>query len=305
MRRFLFIILALPFIGFGQQCDTIYPSQYADTIIYCVTDATCHDICDGTLVVDVRGVNQPYSFSWTIDGVVSPFVAGDNSRDSLCANQYIVSIIDGNGDPVNFSYVNNIFSPPNFTLFENLVEDPSCNDYSDGEIDLIVGGATPPYSFLWDDGTNTVDRNSLQSGTYVLTINDVNGCTRVDTFILENPNEITSITASDTLSCVDACDGIAMVVPSDGVSPYTYQWSNGDTDSVATNLCFGISTVIISGANGCLDTNFVEIVNPDTLKLSNITVKSACFQTCDGQLAVTIEGGESPYNTEWSLGHIA
>ena len=143
----------IPVLFFGQNqiCDTIYPSQNADTIIYCVTNASCHEICDGSLTIDVRGPNQPYSYSWTIDGVVSPYTAGDNSRDSLCANQYIVSIIDANGDIVDISYVNDLFSPPNFTLFENSVVNPSCFNGSDGLIDLTIGGATPPYSFLWSD----------------------------------------------------------------------------------------------------------------------------------------------------------
>ena len=84
------------------------------------------------------GDNQPYSFSWS-NG--SSFVAGDNFRDSLCANQYIISIIDVNGNLVNNTYVNDVSSPPNFTLFTDLLQDPLCFDSSNGQINLSIGGA--------------------------------------------------------------------------------------------------------------------------------------------------------------------
>ena len=301
MKRCILFILFFPLISFGQQCDTIYPSQYADTIIYCVTDATCHDICDGSITISVIGSNQPYSFSWDN---VSAFVAGDNFRDSLCANQYIISIIDGNGNLVNNTYVNDLFSPPNFTLFVNSIKDPSCFNYTDGEIYLSIGGAAPPYAYIWDDGTNTDDRDNLDTGLYILTTTDINDCSRTDTFELINPVEVTSITITDTLSCIGLCDGSGIVTPSDGVAPYTFLWDDplAQDSSTATGLCYGLNTVYITDVNGCLDTNEVFIANPDTLQLSNTTIDSACYQICDGQLSVTIEGGQSPYTTEWSFG---
>lgn len=300
MKKYLLFFFFLPFISFSQQCDTIYPSQYADTIIYCVTDASCHDLCDGSITIQVIGSNQPYSYSWSSGAT---FVPGDNSRDSLCANQYIISIEDGNGNLVNNTYVNNLISPPNFTLYLDSVKDPTCFNYADGKIYLSIGGATPPYDYSWEDGTSTDDRDNLDSGLYVLTTIDFNGCERIDTFELDYPDKVNSITITDTLSCIGLCDGTGIVTPSDGVAPYTYQWSNGDTDSITvTGLCYGIDTVYITDANGCLDTNWVDIANPDTLQLSSITIDSACYQVCDGELSVTIEGGASPYDIEWSLG---
>lgn len=300
MRNFLCIILLIPLVGFGQQiCTTITSSTHADTIIYCVENTSCHDICDGRITVTVIGSNQPYSFSW-FNG--SAFIPGDNYRDSLCANQYIVSIIDANGNLVNNTYVNNLNSPPNFTVFEDSVLNPSCFNYNDGKIYLSVGGATPPYTYSWANGASTEDRDNLDSGLYVLTITDSSFCSRIDTFELINPIEVNSSTIADTLSCIGWCDGSAVVIPSDGVPPYTYQWSNGDIDSIATGLCYGSDTVVITDANGCLDTNEVSIANPDTLRLSNITIDSACYQMCDGQLSVSIEGGAPPYTTEWSFG---
>ena len=307
MKKFFFIFFLIPVLFFGQNqiCDTIYPSQNADTIIYCVTNASCHEICDGSLTIDVRGPNQPYSYSWTIDGVVSPYTAGDNSRDSLCANQYIVSIIDANGDIVDISYVNDLFSPPNFTLFENSVVNPSCFNGSDGLIDLTIGGATPPYSFLWsDNGSSTLDRNNLEDGVYILTMTDLNNCQRVDTFTLVDPSEFVAQTLADTLSCIGLCDGVSAAVPLNGTGPFSFLWSNGNTDSINSNLCYGNNSVIITDFNGCSDTNSIFVSNPDTLKVNNINVDSSCYQICDGQISISLEGGMSPYSVEWKVNGI-
>jgi hypothetical protein len=86
-------------------------------------------------VINVIGTNQPYSYSWTINGATSPFLAGDNSRDSLCPGTYIVAIKDVFGDPVDLSQETTIGGPPNFNVFENSVQNPSCHDGSDGIID--------------------------------------------------------------------------------------------------------------------------------------------------------------------------
>ena len=89
MKKYLFLTLFLPLFSFGQSCDTIYPPQYADTIIYCITNISCHDTCDGEIEITVSGTNGPYSFDWPNDTL--GFIAGGNVKDSLCANQYIIS----------------------------------------------------------------------------------------------------------------------------------------------------------------------------------------------------------------------
>ena len=68
MKKIVLFLLFLPFMMVSQSSqttsDTIYPTQYADTIIYIVTDVTCHGGSDGSVVIDVRGSNHPYFFEW-------------------------------------------------------------------------------------------------------------------------------------------------------------------------------------------------------------------------------------------------
>jgi gliding motility-associated-like protein len=279
-------------IGFGQQCDTIYPSQYADTIIYCITNSSCHSSCDGEITVTVIGPNQPYYFEWGSGGPI----VNDNFRDSLCAGNYSVTITDNFGNFVNYQS-NQIEEPSELGIFRTL-NNPSCFDYSDGSINITTLGDAP-FTWNWDNGFSTEDLSNLSSGEYILTTTDSNSCFRIDTFNLVDPVQVSSSTISDTLSCIGLCDANGIVIPQDGIPPYTYLWDNGQVNDTAINLCYGINNVIITDINGCLDTNEVFISNPDTIKISNITTDSSCYGQCDGQISVTITGGNSPYSTSW------
>lgn len=293
MKKILLLFLfVFPFFGYGQDCDTIYPGQHADTIIYCITNSSCHSSCDGEIIVTVIGSNQPYSFEWGSGGPI----VNDNSRDSLCAGNYSITITDNSGNFVDYRS-NQIQEPSELGIFKTL-NDPSCYNYQDGSINITTLGDAP-FTWSWDNGFSTEDLSNLTSGDYILTTTDSNSCFRVDTFSLNDPIQITSSATSDTLSCIGSCDGTAIVVPQDGIAPYTFLWEDGQITDTAINLCYGINTVIVTDINGCLDTNEVFVSNPDTLQLSNITTDSSCYGQCDGQLSVTITGGNSPYTTSW------
>jgi len=292
LNKYLIIILFFPFFGFSQVCDTIYPNQYADTIIYCINDVSCHSFCDGEVIITVLGPNQPYYFEWGSNGALP----NDNSRDSLCAGNYSVTITDGNGNLVDF-HSNEIEEPSELGIFKNIIN-PTCFNYSDGIINITTLG-TSPFSWSWNNGFNTEDLTNLLSGEYILTTTDSNNCFRIDTFNVIEPVAVESSTITDTLSCIGVCDAYGIVIATHGISPFTFFWDDGQFNDTAINLCYGINTVIITDANGCKDTNEVFISNPDTLKISNLTNDSSCFQICDGQLSVTITGGKAPYSTSW------
>jgi gliding motility-associated-like protein len=299
MKKYLLLLLLLPFLSFGQQNDTVISGN--DSLIYSYSDASCYASCDGQIQISIFGSNSPYRF---IIGTSNDTLPNGLILDTLCPNNYSILVLDGSNDLVDVHSIE-INAPSELLIYTNLINNPTCYNENTGLINISTFGDTP-FSWSWSNGEIIEDITGLDSGIYVLTTTDGNGCSRIDTFELINPSKVTSTTVTDTLSCIGLCDGEAIVIPFDGVIPYTFEWNNDNTqiNDIATNLCYGINEVIITDDNGCQDTNEVFIENPDTLKLNNITIDSSCYQICDGQLSVTIEGGKSPYLTEWSIGGI-
>ncbi|WP_116128258.1 T9SS type A sorting domain-containing protein [Lewinella sp. IMCC34183] len=65
--------------------------------------------------------------------------------------------------------------------------------------------------------------------------------------------------ATDPPSGIFADDGTAYVLVGDGLSPYTYAWSNGDTTQSADSLSVTDYTVTVTDAVGCTDQLAVSV----------------------------------------------
>ena len=121
----------------------------------------------------------------------------------MCAGSFSVTITDNNGNLVDFRS-NQIEEPSELGIFKTIIN-PTCFGYSDGIINITTLGDSP-FSWSWDNGFNTEDLSTLSSGQYILTTTDSNNCSRVDTFNLIDPLEVSSQIVSDTLSCISICD---------------------------------------------------------------------------------------------------
>ncbi|MCH8317555.1 MAG: SprB repeat-containing protein, partial [Bacteroidetes bacterium] len=172
---------------------------------------------------------------------------------------------------------------------------------SDGAANLTVTGGVAPYTFIWSNGAATEDISSLVPGTYSVTVIDSNGCTVSDAVTISGFAAITvSFTTTDAL-CNGQCDGSAAVTASGGTAPYTYLWSDGQTDSTAAGLCAGTYNIILTDANMCEATGSVNVPEPAPVTLTMTTFDATCGNS-DGIAIVSASGGTSPYEYSWSSG---
>lgn len=169
-------------------------------------------------------------------------------------------------DDLGNLYWGNI-NPPN--MIENFMDysaDDCMNMFSRGQRDRV-------WSFLM------TDRVSLFSS---------NGCGLPGLFAQSEINDV---------SCLGNCDGEITVHPINGIAPFTFLWDDAlaQTDSIATNLCYGNYTCRIIDANS--DTIYVDvdIANPLLMYNTFDVTHASCNGCLDGIIEVNTWGGVPPY----------
>ena len=116
-------------------------------------------------------------------------------------------------------------------LWDTLIGvDILCKGESTGEINSIISGGTPPYSYSWDNGASSQNLQFLSAGNYQLQINDFNNCQLTDSIILNEPiSSLGSYYFSTDPLCYGSNDGTIDYFVTGGTSPYSYVWNNTKT----------------------------------------------------------------------------
>lgn len=177
----------------------------------------------------------------------------------------------------------------------------SCFGLDDGSIDLGATGTNPP--FVFDNGTTqnaTGIFTNMKAGTYSVAVIDAQGCPGTFVFDITQPADIvTSGILEDSISCSGLSDGKASVSVQGGTMPYSFQWSNGSTDSIAVNVPLGVSQVTVTDNNGCQKTASVKMEEPGVLSANIQKSDPKCFNGTDGSISITPSGGTAPYSYLW------
>ncbi len=193
---------------------------------------------------------------------------------------------------------------PNLPIPTVTPTDPLCNNSCDGTIVVSPVGGAQPFNITWSNGGNSLSLNNLCSGTYTFILTDANGCVYNGTSTLNNPLPLQSPTITPTNPvCYSDCNGSAIVNPIDGLAPYTYLWSDGQTGQTAAGLCAGNYSVTVTDANGCTSSQTTALSNPPQVLVSSITASdTVCFGSSFDTYTVTNQPG---YTYAWStLGNI-
>jgi len=102
-------------------------------------------------------------------------------------------------------------------------------------------------------------------------------------------------------SCSDSPDGTASIEVVQGMPPFSYLWDDSlaQTSAVAIGLSEGYYNVIVSDWYGKSDTITIELTAQDSLQVVEFVSPESCFETADGSVSLSIEGGEPPYSIDW------
>lgn len=260
---------------------------------------TCVNANDGSIDLTITGGTPDYDFSWS-NGAITEDIS------NLAPANYTINVVDGD----DCLGVETFVVPEALSIsIVGSITHENCND-REGGIDLTISGGVSPYTFLWSNGETTQNINELQQGDYTVTVTDANDCSTQKTFAVVNylgnciPDcdiEITSNLIADE-TCGQNNGSIDLTIFT-SFSPYTLEWSNGETTDDINGLSANTYSVSIIDAEGCeLTQDFVIENQTSGLEIVN---SSKTDETCGneaGEIDITINGGALPYTFDWSNG---
>lgn len=220
----------------------------------------------------------------------------------LSAGVYYVVVTDVNG--CNATSENITLSGMSINVD---VTDVSCNGGSDGGLNIVIAGATPPVQitlYYIDEAVEIVgyDYNNaartLKAGQYLITVTDASGKVVTQQVEITQPQPlVVALGAITEPQCAGfAGDGTVEFIITGGTAPYTITWDNGTYSSVgtiATGVIGGTHNFVITDANGCTaEVLDVYIAEPTPIVFQNITMfNPPCNGDATGIVEVVVTGG--------------
>ncbi len=216
------------------------------------TPTACIENYSGTIDLTVNGGALPYLYEWS-NGATTEDI------DSLAAGTYIVKVTDANGC---YSSLNVNISSATFQA-SGSVNQISCNGEADGSISLTVNGGTPPYSYVWSNGTEDSEVMDLTTGSYSVEISDATGCTKTLSYFIIEPTPIQLSFVISNPSCEETGYQIDLTTTG-GSNPFTFVWSNGQTTEDIIGLLEGTYEVLVTDSKGCTAVGEVIVIKANT-----------------------------------------
>lgn len=266
-------------------------SEFTITVDETLNSPTCKNGEDGSISLNISGnTGTVTNINWM------PGPSGSDLIDltDISAGSYTVEIAFGDGCVITKGIE---------------LEDgpgPEVNadvDANSGNIDLTVSGGESPYTFEWSDGNTDEDRSGLSDGVYTVTVTDQNGCsTEAGPFNIGEGELNLEIIVSDYngfgVSCHSACDGNIMVIPLFGTPPYSYEWSDDNTEPDRDELCAGSYTITVTDSEGQSAEETITIASPERLRIQVVDYTQSTMD--NGSATVTVTGGAPPISYQWN-----
>lgn len=266
---------------------------------FVVSHVLCYGNSTGSINLTVEGGTTPYSYSWTSSQTTEDI-------NFVSAGNYGFAILDANLCPFSGSAtVNQPLAPISVS---NIVTNVACNGESNGSIDLTVAGGTSPYYYTWESTTYELsvisqDLFNFPADTYTYNLTDAYGCTYSESIEITEPLLLENTISGVNILCYQGNNGSVDLTVTGGTLPYTFNWNNGVTSEDLINLIAGTYSVVVTDFQGCETTNSITLTQPDTsLYYSYSTMDVKCNNGTDGFIALTVEGGTTPYTYNWSNG---
>lgn len=235
-----------------------------------ISDISCHGSTDGRAIIDVSGGQAPYFIEWSSGG-------DEFTQTNLAAGLHSVSVIDDNGCLVFAEFEVSDKEP--ISIDEMILLPPDCNGSSNGSIEIIPFGGTPPFTYEWQVGSNSALINNVSAGEYEVIVEDSLGCAAEFVIQLPEPELLHMNTEIIAPTCSTVNNGVLELGITGGTEPYTAYMNDILLSShIIDTLASEEYVMDIIDANGCTISQNIEIpkAQPLTLEMEDLVI-------CDGQ----------------------
>ena len=261
-----------------------------------VVPVRCKDESSGALTAVATGDHPPFDFLWEDGTDIS-------LNDNLPAGTYSCTVTDSKDCTAKAKFT--LENPPEFFIESYNIFDASCFTSTDGGIEVNVVGGVPNYTFEWSDSTqnSTPNLTNISGGNYSVTVYDSNSCSREEQFIVESAAEIIIDISFPFLDCSNTIGSTVRATATNGVAPYSYEWSNGNTGPLAMNVLEGQIELLVTDDSNCTQLLVVDVSPSAAFGISFEKSDLNCPSDLDGSIQILIDGVVSnDYTYDWESG---
>ncbi len=150
-------------------------------------------------------------------------------------------------------------------ILQFAVTEPLCFQNANGSITSIISGNSGPFTWTWEDGSTTLDRNGLPAGVYHLRVKDRIGCITDSVLVLKQPNPLVLQASVQNPNCFSPDSGVLGInLLTGGTPPYTVFLDRTSTTFV-NNLKYvepGNHILGVTDSKGCIAEYQFKILDP-------------------------------------------
>ena len=271
-------------------------------------------ICYGGVLhlTDSNVIVNGYSYSWT----------GPNGFSSNEQNPVITNVMNDQTGIYNLTVSDGVCINTGSTfvtvrsqiVLDSAVTNAKCGGPGSAAINVISGG-TSPFVYYWTNGETASSITNLASGSIWVTVTDFYNCQSTREVVIGNNNGAATAVVTTDPSCNGSATGSATVYITNGISPFTYNWSYdinhyssspnasgfSNNSATANGLMAGFYVVTVTDFYGCTAVEHIEIkdANPIIVDIVNESFIK-CNGGNDAVVRAIVTGGTYPLDYQWS-----
>lgn len=294
--------------------DSCIPDNTVLPVNIYISSGTCvsitdikNTVCDannGSLTATTSNFygNSIFELYNEITGLISTQYPGTNSYvfNNIPSGTYYVIANDGGGcTGKSESVIIKNSSNLSFGLYK--VDNAGCSVDS-GKIFITGLTGTPPYTYLWSNGSIEDNISGLTEGTYSVTVTDSSKCSISNTTVINVVPKVALGALYLTQPSCFTADGEIQIVIVGGTPPFYYLGSNGvtnisfDRTVTFTGLGPGGFTIQVTDAGLCNFTTSTRMLTPKGMSTVSVGVSNSKCNDFSGVIGpINIFGGTSPY----------